>query len=349
MSEESTSVLECRSLSDAMQLVASDGTMLIPIKKIEKGGCSSNYLARDLRGRKYFVKTAKIGASYSGRTLNKEINLLTEPFKTEHPNIIEAKFFRHEKQKPLIDAHNRDAYKPDAFHATEFTGCGDLDDLLKWTGKMDYKNGAELFYKICDGVQYLHERGLTHQDLKPANILMKTPDEPLVCDLGLVKRDGSKREKTMSGTPHFMAPEKTAGHVTKQSDVYSLGLILYKMLTGSYAFEGSSFNEVLGKQLNADIPDPCAVNPDIPRSVAMVLYKATNKNPAARHQNAKELADDLKSAVKYAFWDKDLSATHITSSDLPSSRLETELAPAYKGHHYKESCEDIETQLLAVR
>ena len=157
----------------------------------------------------------------------------------------------------------------------------------------------ELFRKIALAVDHLHRNGIIHRDLKPANILVEAGLEPKLLDFGLAQQVDHTRRLTrpgeIMGTPDYFSPEQAAGHsaLDARSDVFSLGSILYELLTGVLPFGGDSLQAELRMICDGDPPLPRRLNPTVPGEVQNVCLKCLEKEPAKRYASARELADDL--------------------------------------------------------
>lgn len=159
---------------------------------------------------------------------------------------------------------------------------------------------ATLLAKVAEAVQYAHQRGILHRDLKPGNILIDQNGEPHVTDFGLAKRVESDRHLTLSGeiigTPAYMAPEQATGdyrQVGAAADVFSLGVMLYQLLTGRLPFAGATPAEVFHSIVHEEPPAPSAVNPAVPRDLETICVKCLEKNVGKRYGSAKAVADEL--------------------------------------------------------
>jgi WD40 repeat protein len=170
------------------------------------------------------------------------------------------------------------------------------------------RRAAELVEVLARSVQFAHERGILHRDLKPANILLTPEGAPKIADFGLAKRledspqpDVSSSEAGMAlGTPRYMAPEllqSTSGQrpvPSPAADIYSLGAILYELLTGRPLYEGATTVDVLVRVLHEDPVQPRAYRPEIPRDLEVICLRCLAKEPARRYASARDLADDLQ-------------------------------------------------------
>ena len=169
-------------------------------------------------------------------------------------------------------------------------------------GALPARQAASYLKSIAGAIHFAHERGVLHRDLKPSNVLIDTTnDQPRVADFGLAKRLEAETDLTVSGqllgSPNYMSPEQAMarrGAVGRRSDVYSLGAILYHLLTGRPPFQGETLTDVLHQVATCDPLAPHLLTPRVPRDVETICLKCLEKEPAKRYQSAQELADELE-------------------------------------------------------
>ncbi|MEZ6144329.1 MAG: serine/threonine-protein kinase [Planctomycetaceae bacterium] len=261
------------------------------IREVGRGGMGIVYLARQkqlnamvalkLVGRSQFASAEEVRRFYSEARAAAGLR---------HPNIVSV----HD----VGDCHGQH------YLTMDFVGGGNLADRLQH-GPLDPREAAELLLTVARAVEYLHRHKIVHRDLKPSNIMLDEESIPHVTDFGLAKVfEGDSRETasgTIIGTPAYMAPEQALGqssHVLPQSDVYSLGSILYEMLTGQPPFAEDNPLDTLLQVIEAT-PDPMRrLNPHIPQDLEAICQHCLEKNPDDRFASAEALAAELDHFLK---------------------------------------------------
>jgi tRNA A-37 threonylcarbamoyl transferase component Bud32 len=185
------------------------------------------------------------------------------------------------------------------FLVSEFIEGNTLEEALR-QGPFDPRQAARLLAETADALQYAHDHGVIHRDVKPSNILIDGEGRPHVTDFGLAKRNTGGETMTsdgrVMGTPAYMSPEQARGqshHVDARTDIYSLGVILYEMLTGQRPFQGKE-RLLLLQVLEDDPRPPRRLKEGIPRDLETICLKAMYKSPAGRYQQASALVEDLR-------------------------------------------------------
>lgn len=167
-------------------------------------------------------------------------------------------------------------------------------------GKHDLRALLVILEKAARGVAAAHQKGIVHRDLKPSNILVTSSGDPKVADFGLAHLVDSTSQLTRTGsslgTPLYMSPEQVegrAGGITPRTDVYSLGAVLYEVLTGRAPHSGETIMEIYGRIVGEDPVPPKSLNPKVPDDLQTIVLKCLEKDPARRYSHAQELAEDL--------------------------------------------------------
>jgi eukaryotic-like serine/threonine-protein kinase len=203
-----------------------------------------------------------------------------------HPNIVQ-----------IFDIGEQDSLP---YFSLEFVEGGNL--AQKTHGQpQPPRQAAQTVEILARTIAVAHERGIIHRDLKPANVLLTPSGQPKITDFGLAKLLGEKSRHTMHGailgTPSYMAPEQARGNmkdICPATDIFSLGAILYEMLTGRPPFQGATVFATM-QQLLHERPQPLrTIRPELPHDLDRIVLKCLEKNPADRYQKASELADDLR-------------------------------------------------------
>jgi tRNA A-37 threonylcarbamoyl transferase component Bud32 len=195
----------------------------------------------------------------------------------------------------------------------EYIDGEDLASLLRRIGRLPSDKAVEIARKVCAGISAAHNKGVLHRDLKPANIMLDGRGEALVTDFGLA---GLAAEITdvHSGTPAYMAPEQLSGkEVTKKSDIYSLGLVLYELFTGKRAFDGRTLEEITQVRRNGHISRPSMLVKDIDPAVERAIFRCLEEDPNARPSSALEIAASLPGG--------DPLAAALAAGETPSPQL----------------------------
>ena len=262
------------------------------IEDIGRGGEGVVYRARQKSlNRTVALKVIGLGKWSSTPHLKRFRHEAEAAASLEHPQIV-----------PIYEIGERDG---SCYFSMKFVEGGRLDEVAQ-TEPMSARRAAELLVKIARTVQFAHEHGILHRDIKPGNILLDKNGEPHLTDFGLARLIEQESTITNSfdvlGTPSYMAPEQAAGHtkeLTAAADVYSLGAVFYQMLTGEPPFAGGTTYETIRLVLETEPRNPRTRSPKLDIDVATICLKCLEKNPANRYPTAKALAEDLERWLRH--------------------------------------------------
>jgi eukaryotic-like serine/threonine-protein kinase len=194
----------------------------------------------------------------------------------------------------------RDAATGTLFIALEFLQGRTLGELTAGGKALDWKEALRLTARVAEALQHAHERGVVHRDVKPANVMVLPSGEPKIMDFGIAKVPTSELTAAgeFFGTPSYMSPEQAAsGTVDGRSDLFSLGSVLYLLLTGRRAFDAQGVAAILARVAHQDPPPPSRVAPGVPADVDYVIARALAKDPDQRYPDARRLAEDLSDVL----------------------------------------------------
>src|SRR3989454_165260 len=262
------------------------------LEEIGRGGQGVVYRARQKSlSRIVALKVISLGQWSSTPHLRRFRRDAEAAASLEHPQIV-----------PIYEIGERDG---SCYFSMKFVEGGRLDEIGKGE-LMSARRAAELLVKIARTVQFAHEHGILHRDIKPGNILVDKNGEPHLTDFGLARLIEQESTVTNSfdvlGTPSYMSPEQAAGHtkeLTAAADVYSLGAVFYQMLTGEPPFAGGTTYETIRLVLETEPRNPRTRSPKLDIDVATICLKCLEKNPANRYPTAKALAEDLERWLRH--------------------------------------------------
>ena len=188
-----------------------------------------------------------------------------------------------------------------AFIAMELVEGRDLKDLIR-ESSLTPSRSVEIAAAVAEGLAAAHERGIIHRDIKPGNIMVLADGRVKIMDFGIAHmHEPMVKTQTgvLLGSPQYMSPEQIVGQAVEyRTDIFSLGLVLYEMLTGSKAFEGEDIPELMFKVANLPATPPSHVAPDVPAVVDFIIARALKKRAEERYASAADMARDLTSALE---------------------------------------------------
>ena len=260
------------------------------VRQLGMGGFGAVYLARDPQlDRDVALKIPRPGTLDSPKIKARFFLEAKAAARLQHPNIVS-----------VFDAGEDQGHH---YIASAYIRGKTLSDVID-DKPCDSRTAAEVVRKLADALQYAHSQGIIHRDIKPHNVMIDAKGEPHLMDFGLARLENSAaqltQDGTIMGTPAYMSPEQASGvseRMTPASDQYSLGIVLYEMLTGQVPFTGPA-QIVVFNVLTQPIAPPRTHVPTVSRDLETICLKATAKEATARYASCAELADDLKRWLK---------------------------------------------------
>jgi len=187
----------------------------------------------------------------------------------------------------------------DTFLVTTLMEGGTLADRSR-QGRLTHQEAARIVAEIADALGYAHRQGFVHRDLKPANILLDRDGRALLADFGIALTEEERKNTTSVGTLAYAAPEQLAGHSDVTSDIYSLGVVLYELLTGRLPYQGSGPAELREQILSQAPPAPRTIEPTVPKALERICLRCMARKSLDRYSLAAELAAELRGWLQRA-------------------------------------------------
>lgn len=261
------------------------------IEEIARGGMGVVVRARETRLKRIVALKMVLGGALADESDIRRFYIEAEAAaQLQHPGIV-----------PIYEIGDVDGQH---FYAMQLIEGPNLKEKAAG-GPLPPKEAARLCFEVSQAVGYSHQKSIIHRDLKPENVLLSREGQPMVTDFGLAKSIESSDNLTQSGqilgTPGYMAPEQATGRTDLQgpgTDIYSLGAILYFLLTGRPPFQAASTLETLDQVVRQQPVSPRDLNPSVPRDIETVCLKCLSKEPRQRYFSAQALAEDLQRFVQ---------------------------------------------------
>lgn len=262
-------------------------------KQLGQGAMGAVYLAHDpATGQHVAIKTMALAREFTGDDLvDARSRFLREADmagRLQHPDIVQ-----------ILDAGETDGL---AWIAMELIDGADLGQHTQPARLLPLPVVLRAIARVADALAYAHTRGVTHRDIKPENIMIDLPREGVkVMDFGVARLADASRTRTgvILGTPTYMSPEQLSGqHVDGRTDLYSLGVTLFQLLTGRLPCEADSLGALMRAIARETPPNVCELRPDLPAALGDVVALALQKHPATRYSSGEQMAEDLRAVLK---------------------------------------------------
>ena len=214
----------------------------------------------------------------------------------------EARTLARLEHPHILPVHDYGEQEGTTYLVMRYVEAGTLKDLVTRDGPMELKEAARVLGQVGGALDYAHSQDVIHRDIKPSNVLVDERGNTFLTDFGIAKLVAETAQFTASGavigTPAYMSPEQGMGQpVDYRCDIYSLGVVLYELITGRVPYEAETPLAVLLKHVNDPLPLPRQIRPDLPEAVERVILKAMAKAPDDRFQSAQQMIDTLAEAV----------------------------------------------------
>ena len=258
------------------------------IRSIGEGGMANVYLGYDeILDRNVAIKILRGDLSNDEKFVRRFQREALSSSSLSHPNIVE-----------MYDVGEDNGLY---YIIMEYVEGKTLKQLLKKRGSLTLSEAIDIMVQLTDGMAHAHDSYIIHRDLKPQNIMIQDDGQIKITDFGIAMALNSTQltqTNSVMGSVHYLPPEQASGKgSTTKSDIYSMGIIFYELLTGKLPFKGENAVEIALKQMRDPIPSLKEDNPNIPQSIENIILKATAKNPKNRYEDAKSMHDDLLTAL----------------------------------------------------
>ena len=258
------------------------------IKSIGEGGMANVYLAEDtILKRKVAIKVLRGDLANDEKFIRRFQREAIAASSLSHPNIVEMYDVGEDNGTYYI--------------VMEYIEGRTLKQLLKKRGTLTMSEVIDIMLQITSGIAHAHDSYIIHRDLKPQNIMIKDDGQIKITDFGIAMALNSTQltqTNSVMGSVHYLPPEQASGKgSTTKSDIYSMGILFYELLTGKLPFKGDNAVEIALKHMKDPIPSIRKINPNFPQSIENIILKSTAKNPKNRYNDVKEMYNDLKTAL----------------------------------------------------
>ena len=293
------------------------------IKTLGEGGMANVYLAHDeILDRNVAVKVLRGDLANDEKFVRRFQREALSASSLSHPNIVE-----------MYDVGEDDG---GYYIVMEYVDGKTLKQVLKQRGKLSVTEVVDIMLQVTDGMAHAHDAYIIHRDIKPQNIMILPNGVIKITDFGVATALNSTQltqTNSVMGTVHYLPPEQANGKgSTIRSDIYSMGIMMYELLTGKVPYKGESAVEIALKHLKEPIPSIRKEIPSIPQSIENIILKACAKNPKNRYSDARSMHEDLLTALDpsrenekryvYLYPENDMDDTKVLDKDLEKIKKE---------------------------
>ena len=307
------------------------------IKTLGEGGMANVYLAHDtILDRSVAVKVLRGDLASDEKFVRRFQREALSASSLSHPNIVE-----------MYDVGEDDGQY---YIVMEYVDGKTLKQVLKQRGHLSVSEVVDIMLQVTDGMAHAHDAYIIHRDIKPQNIMIEDNGLVKITDFGIAMALNSTQltqTNSVMGTVHYLPPEQASGKgSTIKSDIYSMGIMMYELLAGFVPYKGDSAVEIALKHLKEPLPSVRKTYPEIPQSIENVIIKATAKNPKNRYKDAREMHEDIKTAMDesrqnepryvYPYPENDLDETKSFDKEVKAIKEKETLKEESKEEIYEE-------------
>lgn len=258
------------------------------MSSIGEGGMANVYLAWDtILEREVAVKILRGDLADDEKFVRRFQREANSASSLKHPNIVEMYDVGEDNGKYFI--------------VMEYVNGKTLKSLIKKRGALNLNEAVDIMLQLTSGIACAHDSYIIHRDIKPQNIMILEDGRVKITDFGIamaLNNNELTQTNSVMGSVHYLPPEQASGSgSTIKSDIYSLGILMFELFTGSVPFKGDNAVEIAIKHMKEPIPSVCSINPKIPQSIENIILKACAKNPKNRYDSVNEMHQDLKEAL----------------------------------------------------
>lgn len=310
------------------------------IKSIGEGGMANVYLAYDtILDRNVAVKVLRGDLSNDEKFVRRFQREALAASSLTHPNIVEVYDVGEDHGEYYI--------------VMEYIEGKHLKNLLKKRGKLTLSEAVDIMLQITDGMAAAHDSYIIHRDIKPQNIMILENGLVKITDFGIaMAMNATQLTQTNSvmGSVHYLPPEQASGQgSTLQSDIYSMGIVMYELLTGELPFKGDNAVEIALKHLKEPIPDIREKLPNVPNSIVNIIKKSTAKNPKNRYHDAREMHEDLLTCLDDARANEPILSFKYPESETDDAKLAKMVKESKKEKNEKKEEKAQEEEVIAKK
>ena len=282
------------------------------IKSIGEGGMANVYLAFDtILEREVAVKILRGDLAEDEKFVRRFQREANSASSLKHPNIVEVYDVGEDDGKYFI--------------VMEYINGKTLKSLIKKRGILTLEEVIDIMLQLTSAVSCAHDSYIIHRDIKPQNVMILEDGRVKITDFGIamaLNNNELTQTNSVMGSVHYLPPEQASGSgSTIKSDIYSLGILMFELLTGKLPFKGENAVEIAIKQMREQIPSVRSISPDIPQSVENVVLRACAKNPKNRYENAREMFEDIKTCLDPVRSDEKRITYQYPENDLDETKV----------------------------